>query len=113
MPVGRPKASGKTHNKSSETYLTGGRDQASTSAILPVTGTSSIINYFKRPAEKSANVDITEEPLTSVLQVEIEDEEDENMNDNIAPIFQRNKVKTTLTSTKKNLFPRKKPQTYI
>ena len=89
MPVGRPKASGKTHNKSSETYLTGGRDQASTSTILPVTGTSSIINYFKRPAEKSANVDITEEPLSSVPQVEIEDEEDENTNDNIAHIFPR------------------------
>ena len=47
---------------------------------------SSIINYFKRPAEKSANVDITEEPFTSVSQVEIEDQEYENTNDNIAPI---------------------------
>ena len=73
MPGGRPKAAGKSHNKSSKTYLTGGRDQTSTSTVLPVTGTSSIINYFKRPAEKRANVDITEEPLTSVLRVEIED----------------------------------------
>ena len=69
---------------------TAGRDQASTSTVLPGTGTFSIINYFSRPAEKSANVDITEKPLNSVPRVEIEDEEDENMNDNIAPIFQRN-----------------------
>ena len=45
------------------------------------------VNYFKRPAEKSANVDITEEPLTSAPRVEIEDGEDENTNDNIVPIF--------------------------
>ena len=95
-------------NKGSKTYLTAGRDQASTSTVLPVTGTSSIINYFKRPAEKSANVDITEEPLTSVPQVEIEDEEVENTN-NIAPIFQRNKVKTTIESTKKLISEKKVP----
>ena len=87
MPGGRPKTSGKSQNKSSKTYLTAGRDQAWAPTVLPVTGTSSIINYFKRPTEKSANVDITEEPLTSVPRVEIEDEEDENTNDNIAPIF--------------------------
>ena len=86
MPGGRPKTSGRSHNKSSKTYLTARWDQASTSTALPATGMSSIINYFKRPAEKSANVDITEEPFTSVSQVEIEDEEDENTNDNIAPI---------------------------
>ena len=74
-----------------------------------VTGKSSIINYFKRPAAKSANVDITEEPLTSVPRVEIEEEEDENMNDNIAPIFQRNKVKTTIESTKVLIFEKKAP----
>ena len=96
-------------NKGSKTYLTAGRDQASTSTVLPVTGTSSIINYFKRPAEKSANVDITEEPHTSVPLVEIEDEEDENTNDNIAPIFQRNKVKTTIESTKKLISEKKVP----
>ena len=89
MPGGRPKTSSKSHNKSSKTYLTAGQDQASTSIVLPVTGTSSIINYFQRPVEKSANVDIKEEPLTSVPRIEIEDEEDENTNDNIAPIFQR------------------------
>ena len=89
MPGGRPKTSGKSHNKSPKTYLTAGRDGTSTSIVLPVTGMSSVINYFKRPAEKSANVDITEEPLSSVPWVEIEDEEDENMNDNIARIFQR------------------------
>ena len=60
MPGGRPKTSGKSHNKSSKTYLTAGRDEASTSIVFPVTGMSSIINYFKIPAEKSANVDITE-----------------------------------------------------
>ena len=87
-----------------QTYLTAGRDQASTPTVLPVTGTSSIINYFKRPAEKSANVNITEEPLTSVPQVEIEDEEDENMNDNTAPVFRRNKVKTTIESTKELIY---------
>ena len=59
MPVGRPKTSDKSHNKSSKSFLTARRDQASTSTDLPVTGTSSIINYFKRPAEKSANADIT------------------------------------------------------
>ena len=81
MSGGRSKTSGKSHNKSSKTYLTAGRDQSSTYTVLPVTVKSSIINYFKRSAEKSANVDITEEPLTSVPRVEIEDEEDENMND--------------------------------
>ena len=60
MPGGRPKTSGKSHNKSSKTYLTAGRDEASTSFVFPVTGMSSIINYFKIPAEKSANVDISE-----------------------------------------------------
>ena len=60
MPGGRPKTSGKSHNKSSKTYLTAGRDEASTSFVFPVTGMSSIINYFKIPAEKSANIDITE-----------------------------------------------------
>ena len=72
MPDGRPKTSGKSHNKSSKTYLTAGRDKASTSTLLSVTGTSSIINYFKRPAEKSANADITEGPLTSAPRVGIE-----------------------------------------
>ena len=67
MSGGRLKASGKSHNKSLKTWLTAGRDQASTSNALPVTGMSSIIKYFKRPAEN---------------QVEIEDEEDENVNDN-------------------------------
>ena len=61
VPGGRPKTSGKSHNKISKTYLTAGRDQASTSIVLPATGTSSIINYVKRPAEKSANVDVTED----------------------------------------------------
>ena len=90
MSGGRPKTSGKSHNESSKTHLTtAGRDQASTSTVLPATGKFSIINYFSRPAEKSANVDITEEPLNSVPRVEIEDEEDENMNDDIAPFFQR------------------------
>ena len=95
-----------------QTYLTAGQDQASTYAVLPATGTSLIINYFKRPAEKSANVGITEEPFTSVPQVEIEDEEDENINDNIAPIFQRNKVMTTIESTKE-LISEKRAQTDI
>ena len=112
MLGGRPKTSGKNHNKSSKTYLTARRDQASTSTVLRVTGKSSIINYFKRPAEKSANVDITEEPLTSVPWVEIEDEEDENMNDNIAPIFQRNKVKSTIESTKVLISEKKAPDGY-
>ena len=108
MPGGRPKTSGKSHNRSSKTYLIAGRDQASTSIVLSVTGTSSVINYFKRPAEKSANVEITEEPLTSVPQVEIDDEEVENTN-NIAPIFQRNKVKTTIESTKELISEKKAP----
>ena len=86
MPGGRPKTSDKSHSKSSKTYLTARWDQTSTSTVLPVTGTSSVINYFKRPAKKSADVDITEEPLTSVPQVEIEDKEDESTNYNIAPI---------------------------
>ena len=55
MPSGKPKASDKSHNKSSKTYLTAEQDQASTSTILSVTGASSIMNYFKRPAEKRAN----------------------------------------------------------
>ena len=109
MPDGIPKTSGKSHNKSSKTYLTAGRDQASTSTVLPFTGTSSIINYFKRPAEKSANIDITEEPLTSVPRVEIEDEEDENTNDNIAPIFQRDKMKTTIEFTKELISEKNAP----
>ena len=92
-----------------QTYLAAGQDQASTYTVLPATGTSLIINYFKRPAEKSANVGITEEPLTGVPQVEIEDEEDENMNDNIAPIFQRNKVMTTIESTKKLISEKRAP----
>ena len=108
MPGGRPKTSGKIHNKSSKTYFIARRDQATTSTVLPVTGTSSIINYFKRPAEKSANVDITEEPLTSVPRVEIEDEEDKNTNNNIAPIFQRNKVKTKIESTKELISKKKR-----
>ena len=33
-------------------YLTVRQDQPSTSIVLPVTGTSSIIDYFKRLAEK-------------------------------------------------------------
>ena len=81
MPGGRSKTLGKSDNKGSKTYLTAGCDQASTSTILPVTRKSSITNYFKKPAEKSTNVNITEEPLTSVPWVEIKDEEDENMND--------------------------------
>ena len=109
MPGGRPKISGKSHNKSSKTYLMAGRDQASTSIVLPATGTPSIIDYFKRPAERSAHVDITEEPLTVVPRVEIENEEDENTNDNIAPIFQRNKVKTTIEFTKELISERKAP----
>ena len=108
MPGGRPKTSGKNHNKSPKTYLTARQDQASTSTVLPVTGTSSIINYFKRPVEKSVNVDITEEQLTNVW-VEIKDEEDENTNDNIAPIFHINEVTTTTESTKE-LISKKKPQ---
>ena len=64
---------------------------------------------LKRPAEKSANVDITEEPLPSVPQVEIEDEEDENTNDNVAPIFHRNKVKNTTESTKELISEKKAP----
>ena len=49
-----PKTSGKSHNKSSKTYLTARQDQAWTwtPSVLPVTGKSSIIYYFKRPAEK-------------------------------------------------------------
>ena len=91
MSGGRPKTSGKSHNASSKTHLTtAGRDQASTSTALPVTGKFSIINNFSRLAEKSANFDLTKEPLNSVPRVEIEDEEDENMNDDIAPFFQRN-----------------------
>ena len=109
MPGGRPKTLGKSHNKSSKTYLTAGRDQASTSTVLPATATSSIINYVNRPAGKSVNVDITEELLTSVSRVEIEDEEDENTNDNIAPIFQRNKEKTTIESTKELISEKKAP----
>ena len=64
---------------------------------------------LKRPAEKSANVDITEEPLPSVPRVEIEDEEDENTNDNVAPIFHRNKVKNTTESTKELISEKKAP----
>ena len=109
MLGGRPKTSGKSHNKSSKTYLTAGRNQASTFTVLPATGTSSIINYVKRPAGKSVNIDITEEPLTSVSRVETEDEEDENTNDNIAPIFQRNKEKTTIESTKELISKKKAP----
>ena len=82
--------------------------EASTPIVLPVTETSSIINYFKRPAKKSANVDITEEPLTSVPRVEIENE-DENTNDNIAPSYQRNKVKTTIESAKELISEKKAP----
>ena len=87
--------------------MTVGQNQASISTVLPVTATSSIINYFKTPAEKSAKADITEEPLTTVPRVEIEHEEDENTNDNIAPIFQRNKVKTTIESTKELISEKK------
>ena len=89
--------------------MTAGCDQASTSTVLPVTRKSSITNYFKKPAEKSTNVNITEEPLTSVPLVEIEDEEDENMNDKIAPIFQINKLKTTTESTKVLISTKKAP----
>ena len=89
--------------------MTAGCDQASTSTALPVTRKSSITNYFKKPAEKSTNVNITEEPLTSVPLVEIEDEEDENMNDKIAPIFQINKLKTTTESTKVLISTKKAP----
>ena len=64
---------------------------------------------LKKPAEKSTNVNITEEPLTSVPLVEIEDEEDENMNDKIAPIFQINKLKTTTESTKVLISTKKAP----
>ena len=99
-----------SHNKSSKTYFSAGQDQASTSTVLPVTRTSSIINYFKRPVDKSANVHITEEPRTSVPRVEIEDEEDENTNDNVAPIFQRNKVKTTIETTKELISKKKAPE---
>ena len=106
MSGGRPKTSGKSHNESSKTYLTtAGRDQASTSTALPVTGKFSIINYFSRLAEKSANFDLTKEPLNSVPRVEIEDEEDENMNDDIAPFFSEKPPQNLL----KYLFPRKKP----
>ena len=109
MPGGRPKTSSKSHTKSSKAYMTARGDQASTSTVLPATETFSIIKYFKRPAEKSANVHITEELHTSVPQVEIEDEEDGNTNDNIAPIFLRNKVKTTKESTKELTFEKKAP----
>ena len=91
--------------------MTARRDEASTSTVLPITGTSSIINFFKRPAEKSVYVDITEEPFPSV-QVKIKDEENENTNDNIAPIFQKNKKKTTIESTKE-FISKKKPQTDV
>ena len=43
---------------------------------------------------------------------EIEDEKDENVNDNVAPIFQKNKVKTTTESTK-ILISEKKPRTDV
>ena len=89
--------------------MTAGCDQASTSTVLPVTRKSSITNYFKKPAEKSTNVNITEEPLTSVPLVEIEDEEDENMNDKIAPIFQINKLKTATEPTKILISKKKAP----
>ena len=46
------------------------------------------------------------------LLAEIEDEKDENMNDNVAPIFQNNKVKTTTESTK-ILISEKKPRTDV
>ena len=108
MPGGRSKTSGKSDNKSSKTYLTVGCDQASTSTVLPVTRKSSITNYLKNPAEKSTNVNITEEPLTGVPWVEIEDE-DENMNDKIAPIFQINKLKTATESTKILISKKKAP----
>ena len=49
MSGGRPKTSGKSHNESSKTYLTtAGRDQASTSTVLPVTGKSTISADLKR-----------------------------------------------------------------
>ena len=89
--------------------MAAGRYHASTSIAFSVTGTSPIINYLKKPADKSANVDIAEEPLTSVPRVEIEDEEAENANDNIAPIFQRDKVKTPIESTKELISEKKAP----
>ena len=46
------------------------------------------------------------------LLAEIEDEKDENVNDNVAPIFQKNKVKTTTESTK-ILISEKKPRTDV
>ena len=61
MPSGRPNTSGKSHNKSSKTYLTAGRDQAS---FLLLEHHQLLIN-----------VDITEEPLTTVPPVKIENEE--------------------------------------
>ena len=53
IPGGRQKTSGKSHNKSSKTYLTTKQDQVSTSTVLPATGTSSIINYFKGNSKSS------------------------------------------------------------
>ena len=48
------------------------------------------MEWPSKDLQRPANVDITEEPPNSVPQVEIEDEEVENTNDNVAPIFQRN-----------------------
>ena len=67
------------------------------------------MEWPSKDLQRPANVDITEEPLNSVPQVEIEDEEDENTNDNVAPIFQRNKVKTTIEPTKELTSEKKAP----
>ena len=103
MPGGRPKTSGKRHNKSSDIFDCWTRPSINT--YCPSCYWN-VLNYqlFQKTCRESANVDITEEPLTSVPRVEIEDEEDENMNDNTAPVFRRNKVKTTIESTKELIY---------
>ena len=96
MPGGRPNTSGKKVIIKAQRHIRLS-DKTNHQHLLPfLLLEHPQLSTISRPAEKSANVDITEEPLTSVPRVKIEDEEDQTTNDNTAPIFWRNKVKATI-----------------
>lgn len=97
MPAGRPKTTGKSHNKSEKTYITATREQ------VPQPSTSSnnpISNYFKRPHnENKDNQKDHDEPPTAIQRVEIPDfcieKETASTTNILAPIFRTKTTKDT------------------
>ena len=71
MPAGRPKTSGKSHNKASKTYASALRNQPSTTSSNS-SKPKSLDCYFKRPLKDTGDVAL--QPPTSVQRIVIIDE---------------------------------------